>query len=96
VILEILAAYDAAADMFLEPFFAPTLEVGLRGFREACQKEGHQFNKFPEDYSLWHLGTYNQKLGEITPITGRKLTNATTLMNKAVIHPNPNGEKPHG
>lgn len=69
--LQAFSVFDAAANMFLEPFWAPTMEVALRGFREACQKEGHQFNKFPGDYQLFHVGEFDQETGECTAMAPR-------------------------
>ncbi len=76
---EIFTVLDQAAQMFLEPFFSPTVDAALRGFKEACTKEGHQFQKFPEDYALYHIGTYDAELGMITPIQPHKIGMATSF-----------------
>ncbi len=59
--------YDVKAEMYLEPFWAPTIEFAIRGFREAVNTPGHQFAKWPEDYTLFHIGTFDQKLGTFSP-----------------------------
>lgn len=64
----VCAVYDAAASAYLEPFFCPTVEYAARIFREACEKEGHQFNKFPEDYTLFQIGFYDVEHGELSPL----------------------------
>jgi len=73
---EIFTVFDAAADRFLEPFFSVNAETAMRGFREICSREGHQFNKFPEDYSLFRVGFYDPKTGVISGCTPVKLVNA--------------------
>lgn len=62
---EIFTVFDTAAKRFLQPFFADTVEVACRMFRELVNKEGHQFNKYPEDYVLFHLGTYDGENGSL-------------------------------
>lgn len=76
------SVFDGAANMFLEPFFAPTLEVAIRGFREAVTREGHQFNKFPQDYTLFHVGEFDQERGEYTPLVPHSLGVAITFLQK--------------
>lgn len=80
----VFTVFDAAAKAYLEPFFAPTIEAALRGFREVCERDGHQFNKFPEDYSLWHIGAFDGTSGEISGNVGVKIGNAVDF---AVIAP---------
>lgn len=57
----VFTVYDSAASAYMDPFFAPTAEFALRGFREAVNTPGHQFNKFPEDYTLFQIGTYSSE-----------------------------------
>lgn len=80
--LQAFSVFDSAANLFLEPFWAPTIEVAIRGFREAVTREGHQFQKFPEDYTLFHLGEFDQERGELVPATPRSLGVAITFLQK--------------
>lgn len=72
--------YDSAAKAFLEPFFAPTIESAMRSFREVVNREGHQFNRFPEDYTLFHCGEFSQETGRFTAITPHSLGVALTFL----------------
>lgn len=72
----VFCIYDSAADRYLEPFFAPTADVAIRGFREAANKPDHQFQKFPADYTLFHIGQYDPDSGNLVPETPRSLGNA--------------------
>ncbi len=83
--VELFAVQDAAANRFIDPFPAPTVEFAIRGFKEACGTEGHQFGKFPEDYSLWHVGEFDAELGLISPLTPRKLATASSFVHGAQI-----------
>jgi len=66
--VEIFTVFDSAAKRYLEPFFAETIEVAMRMFGSLVAKEGHQFNRFPEDYSLFHIGSYDAMTGGVSPL----------------------------
>lgn len=80
---ELFAIFDTAAGIFIDPFCAPTLEFALRGFREACETDGHQFRKFPEDYALYHIGSFDVTLGELLPIVTTKVAIASNFVKFA-------------
>jgi len=61
--VNVFTVYDAAARRYLEPFFAETIEVACRMFRTLVNKDGHLFARFPEDYTLFHLGEYDMETG---------------------------------
>lgn len=80
--IELFAIFDSAAERYIEPFCGSTIGVALRGFQEACEKEGHQFNKFPEDYALYHVGSFDADLGVLTPIPAHKIAQASSYINR--------------
>lgn len=81
MMLEIFSVFDQAAKQFLAPFTGPTVEFALRGFREACETDGHQFRKFPEDYVLHHIATFDQEDGTTTSFDPRKIGMATSFVH---------------
>lgn len=62
----LFTVYDSAAARFLEPFVCPTVEFALREFKSAANQEGHQFNKFPGDYTLFVIGRFDPETGALT------------------------------
>ncbi len=74
---ELFTVFDSAAGRYMDPAVAPTVEFMLRGFREACATEGHQFAKYPEDYVLYHIGSFDAEKGILIPMEARKIANAT-------------------
>ncbi len=78
---EILSVYDMAAQRYIDPFPAPTIDFAIRGFKEACQTDGHNFNKFPEDYALYHIATFDAILGDIVPTSPHKVATASNFFN---------------
>lgn len=59
----LFCVYDSAAARYLDPFVAPTQEVAMRGFRQAVNTDGHVFNEYPGDYTLFHVGSFNAENG---------------------------------
>lgn len=60
---ELFTVFDSAARRYLEPFCAPTVEVAIRMFRQLVNKAGHQFEMFPQDYVLFHVGSFDAEQG---------------------------------
>jgi hypothetical protein len=65
----VFTVFDSAANAFLQPFVATTPEIAIREFRSIVNQPGHQFNKYPEDYTLFQVGSFNQETGILTPLT---------------------------
>jgi len=59
----LFTVYDSASGRYLEPFFAPTVEFAMREFKTAVNTDGHQFAKYPADYTLFTLGTFDGATG---------------------------------
>ncbi len=77
---ELFSVLDAAAGRFMDPFCGPTVDFAIRGFREACRTDGHQFNKFPEDYVLYHVGSFDGDTAELTKGVPPKIAIATSFV----------------
>lgn len=77
--------HDSAAGAFLEPFCAPTIEVAIRMFRQLVNRADHQFGKFPEDYTLFHVGEFDQESGALVGLpTPHSLGVAVTFVERGV------------
>lgn len=80
---EIFSVFDACARRYLEPFFSQTVETALRGFREVCNREDHQFFRHREDYILYHIGNFDAEFGTITSFTEpRKVAMAVQMIQE--------------
>ncbi len=70
---QIFTVFDSKTAAFLQPFFAPTIEAAIRMFRTIVNTEGHQFQMYPDDYTLFHVGQFHQESGAIvgnnTPVS---------------------------
>ncbi len=52
--------YDEKAQVFLPPFFVPTVGIAVRAFIDCIGPDSeHQFSKHPGDYTLFELGEFH-------------------------------------
>lgn len=66
--LKIFALKDETSGAFLRPMFADHLGDVLRGLAMQAQDPKSFIARFPQDYSLWNLGEFEQESGRwITP-----------------------------
>lgn len=61
---QVFAIYDTAVGAYLQPFFMRSPNEAIRSFRESANMDDHPFNKNPEDYTLFHLGEYDEETGK--------------------------------
>lgn len=63
MILQCFAVYDRKAGAYITPWFAPNHGMALRSFATVLRDETHAFRLFPEDYSLFYLGDFDDSNG---------------------------------
>lgn len=78
--VDLFSVFDMAAARFMDPFCAPTMEFAIRGFKECCETQGHQFQKFPEDYALYMVGSFDAETGVMTPGKSLKISMASSFV----------------
>lgn len=66
MIQQVVACYDKKARAFMHPFYASHVDVALRSFKEAANTPTHQVCVHPEDFALYHLGTFNDENAQFT------------------------------
>lgn len=64
MILVVCAVYDMKARAFASPFTSSHLDVAKRAFAEAANISDHSLCKYPEDFVLYCLGTWNDETAE--------------------------------
>lgn len=74
--------FDQAAGLYLEPFFAPSIEYAIREFRAAVNNDGHQFANFPGDFTLFHIGRFDPETGKVTGMNPASLGVALTFLDR--------------
>lgn len=55
----VLSVFDAKAKIYSQPFFASNLEVALRSWKHMCNNPETDVCRFPADFHLCELGTFD-------------------------------------
>jgi hypothetical protein len=61
----IYTIHDSKADAYLPPFFLHSDGMATRSFQDCITDKEHNFGKHPQDYTLFKIGTFNDKTSEI-------------------------------
>ena len=64
--LNIYSMYDQAAQAYLPPVYLENDNVAKRAIQNAVNTQDHQFNQNPADYTLFHLGEWDDCTATIT------------------------------
>lgn len=62
--LQVCAIYDSKARAFLFPMFFGHVDLAKRSFSDAANKPEHGFSNNPEDFTLFHLGEWDDGTGK--------------------------------
>lgn len=62
---ELCNVYDQKGKFFTPPYAYRTSEQATRSFADAINDESSYMNPHPEDYTLQHIGTYDDNTGKI-------------------------------
>lgn len=83
--LSIVAVRDVKAECFNTPFFSQGSAVALRGFIQAVNTpaEDNLFHRYPQDFELWELGTFDPSTGHIESIPTKLCVGSSVVTNKA-------------
>lgn len=66
---QVIAVYDAKAEIFTQPVFTVAIGEAVRSFQDEVNNPQSQFSKHPEDYTLFHLGTYDETSAKFDLLT---------------------------
>lgn len=66
---QVMSVRDTKSDTFGRPFFAPSLGAAIRSFADFVNsKEDSDIVRHPEDFNLYHLGTFDDETGKFTEL----------------------------
>lgn len=65
MLLKIFTVYDSKVESYMNPFFCKSVGEALRSFQEIANDKNHQIGKYPADFTLFEIGTYNDENGRI-------------------------------
>lgn len=80
--LKIFTIRDSKGEIFHPPFYCKTHGEAERTFRELAKDPNSLISKYPEDYDMYALGTYDNNTGKIAAIdTPQHVVKAVNLHN---------------
>ena len=64
------AVRDEALQAFNRPFFVNALGFAVRSFEDEVNRKGEDnaMSKHPKDFSLWHVGSYDEDTGRLSAL----------------------------
>lgn len=64
--LQIVSIRDAKAEAWMTPLFFQSKPQAIRSFMDAVNDPTSDFYKHPDDYVLFHLGSFDPETGSLT------------------------------
>lgn len=78
--LYLFSIHDQKAEIFMTPFVAPNAATAKRSFAHAANDPNSDICRFPGDFTLFELGSFNGDTAELTPLkTPKNLGLASTF-----------------
>lgn len=65
--MKLFAVLDVKAGYFLQPFSDSSTVGALRGFEVGANDPKSTFNRFPDDFALCELASFDVNTGELVP-----------------------------
>lgn len=78
----IFSVYDRKAELYGPIFAQENLAVAVRDFEQAVKMEDSKFGRWPEDFALHELGTWDPVTGEVLGSPERIVAQALDFMYK--------------
>lgn len=83
--LNIFSIYDEKAKAHNTPFFQAHIGQAIRHFQDLSTNTETTINKHPSDYSLYHVGTWDDNNATLTTLTPPKfLSKASEFVNSTI------------
>jgi len=80
MIHQIFTIHDITSELYTQPFFGINDAVAIRSCANLVQNPGTTFYDNPEDFRLYHIGTFNDENLEIVQSTPRLVVRLSDLM----------------
>lgn len=79
------AVRDRQLNAFMRPFAAQSLGQAIRSFRDITNDPQSDIHKHPEDYELYHVGTFDDDNGKLSQVGDlpKQIAIATNLVERS-------------
>nr|QJB21640.1 MAG: nonstructural protein [Microvirus sp.] len=79
--LDIFSVFDAKAKTFCTPFFSSNISTATRAFAHAANDKTTDIGRYPSDFTLYHIGTFNDSDCEFDLVPPHPIAIAVTLLD---------------
>lgn len=87
------AVYDLKAAAYLQPFFSALDATAVRALAAVVNDPSSMISKFPGDYALFQIGTFDEVLGQLVGLNPpRQLCMAAALLEFSNVNLRGNGD----
>jgi hypothetical protein len=80
--MKIFSIYDQKAGAYMLPFYKNESAIAQREFQFAANDFRSVISKCPEDFTLFELGEFDEKTGNLMQTEGRSLGNGIEFVDK--------------
>jgi len=63
--LKIFVVYDSKVEAYLKPFYVQSKGEAIRAFSELANDKTTNFGKYPADFTLFEIGSFDSETGDI-------------------------------
>lgn len=81
--MQVVAVKDNAIEQWMNPFTVPHLGLALRHFKDEVSNPESPISKHPEDYDLYHLGSFDGGTGLFSTHPPHQIARAITFALEA-------------
>lgn len=81
---QMFSVYDSKAKTYCTPFFSHNVSTALRDFAFAANDQTTDLHRFSLDYSLMHIGVFDEDTGLVSPFTPINLGSANQFKTEEV------------
>lgn len=70
--INVYTVYDSKTNAYMQPWYARTRGEAIRSFTEAIQNPESMFHKYPGDFTLFEVGTWDDQTGAIQMLEAKQ------------------------
>lgn len=81
---KLYSVFDNVALVYSNPFTSINDGTAFRDFSHACQDPQSSLHKSPNEFSLYHLGDFDDSTGEVISLHPRRIVGADEILSKLI------------
>lgn len=79
--LKVFAVYDVKSASYGQPHFIASTGLALRTFGEVCLNPESPLFKYPQDFALYEIGTWDPSSGVLTTMKAKHVASAAAIIS---------------